>query len=445
MQPNIIGFRNRKFQADNMKFCSKSCLLLLFLFNSYTNVYAHIKAYADITPTCSDPNWFIYINGVNNKGNAATTSNSTSADLYTFFGDAWLQLKYTNVLSAGTTSFIRVDVPGFTLSSLIGDAITVDAYNNATASSNGNFVSSVSVSIVYDQNYTYLAVTPSVQYNSLRVKLSAQSIQYPPYVLNVFYSFYNISDAADCGNGWTADIGEKSMGAAPASNVSNPKSVIDDDKNTYSKLQLTANQQNIELSQTIYFPSSSYLNNVVKITASVSSLFNSNNYTIHAQAYHGLTPKGINQNITALINTTPNSPVDIYINPGSFINRVKITIKANNNGNLAAHVNLHEVDLVPEEPILIQNKFNSCPGDITLQIKNPDPGLEYLWYDNDDKLIPNTSVTYKANFAYSVTPYAIKVTARKRSTNNCTNESAKTNSEITINRKPDTPEIITAN
>lgn len=413
---------------------NKHYLVFIFLVYLSLPAFSHQPIFATIQPpTYSPPVSLPFIGtiyGVYNPNNA-TINNDDYAELYSRLGDAWLQLTYANIINSGTTSFIRIDGSNTSL-------IRVNAYVNST------LVGSPSTSVVKDQNNnTYLAVTPSASYNSLRIILSGDFFQ--PTTVRVYYSFYNSSDGADCGNGWTVDLGEKSLGAAPASNVLNPKSVIDDDTDTYSKLQLTANQQNIELSQTIYFPSPSYLNNVVKIKASVSSLFNSNNYTIHAQAYIGLTPRGTSQNITAQINTTPNSPVDVYINPGSFIDRVKITIKANNNGNLAAHVNLHEVDLVPAEPILVQNKFISCPGEITLQIKNPDPGLEYLWYDNYDNLIPNTSLSFKANFAYSVTPYAIKVTARKRSTNNCTNESAKTNSEITINQKPGTPTIAIAN
>jgi hypothetical protein len=424
-----------------MNFRCKSCLLLL-LFNLWnTWVGAHAPAYASLNPTQGSTFGFP-INGINNPENAITNNNNTYAEVYTFFGETWLQLKYTNVLNSGTTSFIRVETPGQSLSNLINDEIKVDAYNNATISSNGTFAASPSVTIVQDQNYTYLAVTPAAQYNSIRIRLSTTSFRISPYVLRAYYSFYNSSDAADCGTGWAADIGEKSTGAAAASFVSNPKSATDNSRNTYSTLQLTTNQQNIQIAQTIYFSATSYISNIIQLTASVSSVVNSNDYRIEAQAYHGLTTVGSSQNITSQLNAAAGAPVDLFINPGSYFDRVKISITANNNGTQTGHVNIHNVQLVPETPTLQQATLTSCTStgssSVTFQVTNSDSAIEYRWYNNNVLIPGATASSYTGSFSSSTGSHSISVSAVKVG---CSSESEKTNASVNVKPKPLTPAI----
>jgi hypothetical protein len=259
-------------------------------------------------------------------------------------------------------------------------------------------------------------------------------------LLRVYYSFYNYSDGADCGKGWAASIGEKSMGAAAASNVQNPGRVIDNSSTTYSTLQLTTNQQNLEVSQTIYFPSTSYIANAVLITASLSSAFNTSAYTVEVQAYHGLTPKGSSQDITSALSAV-NTPIYIYVDPGSFLDRIKITIKAKSNGSQAAHINLNEVQLVPSAPTLAQSSISTCNTSVSLQVSNPDAAVEYRWYSNNQLITGITGSSYSANLSSAGSPYAITVSAVKPG---CTAESKKAAIAVSINPKPTTP-FITAN
>jgi hypothetical protein len=428
-----------------MTFGYKFYLLVVLLCYQGMTGSAHQPIYATISPSQS-PNvsiWGLPVNGVNNRPNAAINDNSY-AEMYTYLGDTWLQLKYTNVLNAGTTSFVRVETPGFTLSSLINDVITIDAYNNAGTSSDGNLVASPTVSVVQDQNYTYLAVTPSAQYNSIRINLASFVLQSPAYVVRVYKSFYNSSDGNDCGTGWAADIGEKSLGAANASRVQNPLQVVDNNASTYSTLNLSPNQQNLEVIQTIYFSAASYLSNVIRITASVSSLFNPGDYSIYVQAYHGLTTVGVREEITSKVNIGPNTPVDVYVNPGSFFDRVKVSIKAKNNGNVGGHVNLHQMQLVPVPPTLQVTNIVACAGTATspvsLQVTNADSFINYRWYNNGTLIPGATSSSFTGNFAPATSTYTISVTAAK---SGCSAESERTSATVKINMKPPTPIIIT--
>lgn len=399
--------------------------------------WAHQPIIASIEPSQSPSPWGFPI-GVDSRA-SAKVNNNNYATVYSYWGEAWIQLKYMNILNAGTTSFIRVEAPGFTLSSIINDIVTIEAYNTANATSDGNLVASPTISVVQDQNYTYLAVTPSVQYNSVRIKVSTPNFQLNPNALRVFYSFYNGSDGADCGAGWAADIGEKSMGAAPASQVRNPGRAIDSDTSSYSTLQLTANQQNLQVSQTIYFPAASYISNIVQVKASVNSVFNPADYVIEAQAYFGLTAVGSKQDITTQVNVSTGQ-VSIYINPGSFMDRIKISIKANNKGAQTGHVNIHNVQLVPEPPTLNQNSLTICgtSASITLQVTNTDAAIRYQWYNNNNPISGATSSSYTANLTSAANPYTISVAAIKAG---CTSESKKAKATIGVYVRPSTPSI----
>src|SRR5699024_3702580 len=128
-----------------------------------------------------------------------------------FSGEAWLQMNYGNTVDAHKTTYIKIDEPTTTglnldlletVGGLLGlldeNILIAEAYNGA------NSISSVSSTMTRDgEGNIYLAVTPSEDYDGVRIKLRSQSNLLGLSLgggldMNVYDAFY-YTDGEDCG------------------------------------------------------------------------------------------------------------------------------------------------------------------------------------------------------------------------------------------------------
>ncbi|WP_439489905.1 DUF7507 domain-containing protein, partial [Algoriphagus sp.] len=257
----------------------KQFFLLLCIVCFGLESYGQTKEYANVTPSSGRNVAGSLLTGfgnynpttndsyalVTNPLNAGDGDESTFASLRAsnlnllvgqISGEAWVQMKFPSNRGANTTTYVRLDevtTSGLsvdliaTLGGLLGllenEVIIPEVYTGATAGDIGSIIPSSNVTSTFvkdgDGNL-YLAVTSSLDYNSVRVKLRNQGSLLglslgSSFNLNVYDSF--TLDDPTCGVAMFTDLGQTSginlslLGSDPVLNAEN---AIDNDFSTYS-------------------------------------------------------------------------------------------------------------------------------------------------------------------------------------------------------------------
>lgn len=367
-----------------------------------------------------------------NEQDAANSDNSSSAFIYASSADAWLQLKYEKEIPAGKTTFVRIEIPNLTKQNL-NSIITVEGYKNASSVNNGVKLAST-VETLFTQNgqETYLAVTPIEAYNSVRI------ILHPANTANIYNAFTDY-DPTDCGTGWTTSYKTESLEATiidPASTVNFSIRAVDDDKSTFSTINIQDQQKQVIVSQTIYFSSLGNATDLLRLYLSEPAGISRTSTQATAQLYYNNTPAGNTVDILKILSLG-GTVYPLEIAPGIPFDRVTINITLNSNANHNYSLNIHEAQVLPVTPILSLSSTQFCQDETEIiSISNPIDGLQYNWYDGIS-LSPISQSTSYSTTMLPVGVHEIKVTASRPGCPQSTPATA----TITINPKPITPEI----
>ena len=270
-----------------------------------------------------------------------------------------------------------------------------------------------------------------------------------------FSKFIRTTDV-DCGAGASAIQVRSGTSINSGSTVLNMENAVDNDISTYSTHHIEGHQKNVEIWQVIAFTTTASASDVVKIYLSLKATLQ--NHTVSAQAYYWVaadgsgpgTPVGPVLDISNL-NVLPAAPAvgtpsEIVFSPGVIFNRVKIGVIANSNGNNAADLNLHHVQLTPPPPTTDEStadggssEFTACEGEVPIAISNSTGDIQYKWYNATNTEIPNGGLPV---YTPDLTPgsHIFYVSALKTG---CTIESPKHKITVIVNPKPTTPSLTT--
>src|SRR5690606_20945882 len=227
-------------------------------------VWGQTKEYATVTPSSGAIAVGLLgtgVSGVDNPQNAAVPDESNYAEIVSNrvvagllgSGDGWLQVKFSDAVSANGTTVLRIDPPaetglGLNLGSLLGlvnNMLPAQLYSGSTASSNGNPINGITVNSTMvvdgDGNYYLLVNSPdnTTSYDGVRIRLtypSALNITVASTLrMNVYNAF--VYDGITCGEALLASTGRVTgLNISLGDAVTNPSNAIDGDPNTHSSI-----------------------------------------------------------------------------------------------------------------------------------------------------------------------------------------------------------------
>jgi gliding motility-associated-like protein len=444
---------------------------------------------------------FIYANEVSfvssgsrvlNPQNAISTATETfatvrsnaglAAGLGSYQGE--IELKFSTVVPAGRTTFIRIDNGnpdllnvllggnlGNVLTNVVGSVALGNRYfeagarlgtgaaNNVLSGDSSNPFSTDRIRLVKDANgFFYVALTPSTAYDRVYIKdftsavvgLGAEGFT------NVYYAFYG-SGNDPCaqafatsfeGTGLTVDL----LGLGKAG-VTNPQFALDASQTNFSEISLGALGVLGSISQDIYFENLSTAGDDFNVRIQApAALLNAgllNNIVVTAynsgtQVYTANAGAVLNLDLLGLLNA--GQPVAIPFSPNARFDRIKVTINSLLNASLTQTFNLYSVTRSAGRPTFnppLSNNVNICSGTSTQLRANTPATNQLLWYD---AATGGTPVVTAANAPFT-TPILTAnktyyVSAKKLA---CPEESARVPVEVVINPTPALPVISTNN
>ncbi|MFC3560056.1 Ig-like domain-containing protein, partial [Pedobacter jamesrossensis] len=353
------------------KFCSVKVIPIILLTLIYQKSYSQTKIYANtVSSVTGQPQT------VENAANAITDDALTFATVKSYGGlligvgaySGAIELKFPSTISAGTTSYIRIDTDPALLNQLLGGNlggllagvaggvvlgshyIEVGARNSSgttvlSGASTGGFTSS-NLRIVRDANgFFYVALRPNQDYDRVYLRDVTNglllTISNSTKVYNAFYTS-GVDACAQAfatdfeGNGLTVDV----LGLGKAG-VTNPGLAIDASQTTYSELSLGALGVAGSISQNFYFSTVSNVGDDFNLRFSASSAlvnagllnalrvtaYNGNNQVFSQSASNLLS-----LDLLALLNS--GQPVTVPFSPGVAFDRVQVTFSSLLNANL---------------------------------------------------------------------------------------------------------------
>ncbi|WP_316842211.1 putative Ig domain-containing protein [Pedobacter gandavensis] len=375
---------------------------------------------------------------VSNPGAAATGGDQTFATMTANFsallvagtmGEAWLQVKFPQPVSAGKTTYIRFDSPTTTgvnisLLGIVGDLtglfkkdiVRLEAYSGASAAGNGTLVSpaQVTATIVQDdQGINYFAVTSSASYNSIRIKLSLKAklldINLNGTISMKVYEAFTTSGIGNCGSSFAASVGENNgVNVSLTPLVKNPSFAADHNLNTASQIQAGLAGLGSTVSQTIFFNDPSDATAVAKVWLSVpASLLTVNLFNeIKFQAFNGNTAIGAPVAASSLLGGldllglfSNSRIVPVFFAPGAAFDRVTVSLSnvvAVGGNIVSGGLNIHEIEMTVAKPAfagLTGGALGICGNNVNLSVVSPNSGFNYKWYRKDgaSRILLNTT------------------------------------------------------
>jgi len=415
----------------NFKRCPFAFIFLMVFFLS-GKVHAQ-RIYSTSTPSASDLvlGWPVILQSyVLNKDNAADSDLSNYAYVYAANADAWLQLKFTNEIPAGKTTFVRIDIPNITkenLSAIVG----IEAFKNSSAGNDGQKLTTAIVTLLAQNTQeTFLAITPSEAYNSVRITIR------PSNTANIYYA-YTGNNLMDCGAGWTAaySTNTTSTTVSALTAVTNSTSAVDGNSLTYSTINIDGTQKDVTISHTIFFSSLSKAGELVRIYVAEPAGLSRNSLSATIQPYNNSTPVGPALDIFSVLPLS-SAKIPLEISPPSPIDRIVLKLTSSSNANRNYSLNVYEAQILPSKPVLNVYPVIFCQNETrVLSVSNPVSGLDYKWYESGN-LLSSPSTSYSPT-SLSVGLHNIIITASRPGCIESTPESI----SIEVSPKPITPNI----
>lgn len=481
----------------------KLLLILIVIVIGMGEVKGQGKNYATVTPS-SGLRMYNMVAGLqvgggsnttdSNAGSISDNSNLTNEDNGTFAtlsakqfnllllgyeGEAWTQFKFPNPIAGKKTTYIRFDVPttsgglNVNILGLVGELtglfkkgfVSIEVYSGANAAGNGTLLvdPQMDVTVVTDAaGKTYFAITPSSEYNSVRVKLRYKgnllglTLGDATINMKVYYS-HNLEGEA-CAPSIFASTGE---GESTGTNVTltelvkNANYAIDNNINTASQLQAGVIGLLSTVSQTVILNGVSTADEYVKVSLSIPSSILTldllNNVTL--QAYNGNVKVGTAVGISSLIDLdllglfSNDRIVPVFFKPGAPFDRIEISMNkliAVGGNLLSGGLNIHEVQQTVAKQTfagLTNGSLDICGNGISLAVTNPNPGFTYNWYRKmgtstsgaSKNLVGTTMTGTFSDTGINPGDYVYYVTAKKTG---CAIESDLDSAKVTVNALP---------
>lgn len=398
---------------------SRIAFIFLISFLSYTQAFAQ-RNYFDGTPTST-----ILIERPERAADGDLTTAATLNPPFLWFTSR-LVLNYTGSIPVGTTTFIRVDVPGMTPDNF-------KTLLTATPNLDGDPVAISAINVVTQYpNATYIAITASGAYNSVRIDYHPSDFE----AMMVYDAFFG-HDPSDCGAGWATSYTNGNASSA----VSSATNGVDGDPNSYSTIRVQSDKKNvITTSQTIYFANAGSANDLVRIYLSEEATFNKNalGVTGTVQAFLDETPVG-SANTTILSGITQTGvTVPVDLEPKGSFNRITITVSIPaSNPAKTYELSVRGAQILPLQPVLSLSSPEFCAdAEDVISISAPVSGLQYRWYEGTTQL-PNSLPDSYLPTKLPVGQHVLSVTASKPG---CP-ESSPATVTINVNPRPQKPEI----
>lgn len=392
-----------------------------------------------------------------------------------------LEIEFPEKLPANRTSYVRLDTEddllpillGGNLGGLLADVagyvllgnqeLTINVKNDGNSvlnriSSSTNAFATNEMRVVTDNfgNF-YVAITPSTEYNRIRVENSVGSLVGlgTEKELDVYGAYYtgntstclNANFTSFDGSGLTLDL----LGIGGAG-VLNPDNAIDLDDSTYSQIGLGVIGVAATMSQTIYFDAPSETNDIFYVTLGIDpsllSLGIANN--IEVSADNGSTTDVYRSNLSSLLDLdllgllTDTGVVSVPVNPDVEIDRIKISISSLLGVNVDQNLRVYDVFNAPALPEIDESSrdLTICSGEITnlIATTNNSDTEELIWYDaqiNGNVLaIVDSGESYATSALSETTTYY--VSSREKG---CTDESPRVAVEVAVSPVPTADDI----
>jgi gliding motility-associated-like protein len=443
-------------------------IILLTLF--FSKSYAQTKVFANTVSAQTR---------VDNATNA-TLDNNTFATVNSYGGIAIgigsysgeLELKYPAAVSAGVTSYIRLDFDGDILNRLLGGSLggllanvggtvilgnhsfQVGARNGGTTILSGTSTAAFSAEnlrLVKDANgFFYVAITPTQAYDRVFVKDVTSAVLLGVTNSTKVYSAFYTSGTDPCaqafatgyeGTGITLDALQ--LGS---SGVTNSERAIDADPNNFSKLSLGILGVASSISQNFYFTTPSNAgddfnlrlsSSPALLTAGVLQNISVTAYNGNAEVYNASVSSLLNLDLLGLLNS--GQAATIPFSPGVPFDRVKVTLGSLLTVNLTQTINVYGVTRSAGRPGFTSPASNAIAAcyNSTVALNATTPSTnELIWYDAIEGGTALQTVAYNGTFttpALTATK-TYYVSARRLG---CTAESVRVPVVITVN-----PQII---
>ncbi|HLP65102.1 gliding motility-associated C-terminal domain-containing protein [Flavobacterium sp.] len=383
------------------------------------------------------------------SSNAVDGNSSTKAEVRASSGIAigigaysgFIELQFPSTLPANTTSFVKIDTDDNLLPALLGGSLggllsstlgtvlignqefTVQAKNNATVVLQGNsqipneFATNRLRIVVNSQNEYFIALTPSQDYNRIRLTNRVGSLVGLNNTkrLGVYGAFY-IGTPDPCGaasytsfDGSGLNLDLLGLGGA---GVANPHYVIDNTPTNFSRLSLGILALAASIEQTVYFdglsqPSDQFLIRM-KIDPSLLALGVANNIQIIGS--NGPTVVQT-VNLNSLLNLDlltllqGNQIAVIPFSPSSPVNRITIRYNSLLNVQLTQSLDLYDIKRVPPQPT-ITDAFTLnpviCSGSTATLIAESVSGTVLNWYNQPSGGTPIATTNSGAPFVTGI-------------------------------------------
>ena len=351
---------------------------------------------------------------------------------------AWIQLIFPSSISANKTSFIKISNNA---GALLGGEVTVKAYFNSSPVADGTQASIAPpiTTLVAPDGSTYLAVTPTATYNSLKITLTSP-IALGNNSADIYYAYYEPPNT-DCNLALATSTNVS--GISVGGNVDSPNNAIDNDLSTYSTLSVGLLGIAASIKQMVYFSSLSNPGDAATVTFSIPprlltlGLFDG----ITLTAYNGPTQVGTPITFSSLLSLDllflggGNRLTTSFIPSGIFD---RIEISSTSLASVLGSFYLHEVQRTPPKPSFAststQNAIICIGSQATLTANAASPGNELRWYASiNSEILLHTGNIYTPSPTTTTTYY---VASAKQG---CTSESGRVPANVTVNPKPSHP------
>lgn len=447
-------------------------LLLFFAFLFSINVKAQTRIYAS-SITSED---HVVNSAMAKDGDMATNARLTaSSGVALGFGayQGHIELKFTGVLPANTTSYVKIAsednllpfLLGGDLGGLLADVagtlllgnqeFNVQAKNNATivlqgdSSDPADFDGEALKVLINAQGEYFLAITPTVPYDRIRITTSIGA------VLGIFntrwldvYEAYYVSNPANCGtpaftsyggSGITLDALELA-----SAGVENPQFAIDADQNNFSVLSQGVLGVAGTIEQTVYFEGLSDAADQYSLRIRLAQTLLDLNIanTIRVKAANGANivyDESLQTLLTLnLLGLSGSTITTIPVSPGVPVDR--ITISFTSLVSLSALQNLDFFGAVrtPGKPVITDPDTADaqvCYGESAALIADTPVGNELRWYAAATGGAPLATVASGA--AYNTPALIANATYYVASARiGCTEESSRVAVAVTVNTVP---------
>ncbi|RNL56670.1 hypothetical protein D7004_01905 [Pedobacter jejuensis] len=454
----------------------KRCMLKLFAILSLLTIlnqksYSQTKTYANVVSAVTGNS------SVDNPANAITPVQTDFATVKSYGGLALgggaysgeLELRFPTTLTAGTTSYIRIDADATLLNQLLGGnlggllagvvggvvlgdhSIEVGARNAAgttvlSGSSTGAFTSQ-NLRLVKDADgFFYFALRPTQNYDRVYVRDVTRALLLSgPNETRVYNAFYTsgIDPCAQAfatgfeGSGLTVDV----LGAGKAG-VTNAQFAIDANTTNYSELSLGALGVAGSISQNFYFNTAASAGDDFNLRLRVSSalltagVLNNLNVTAFngtSQVYSASASNLLNLDLLALLNS--GQPVTVPFSPGVAFDRVQVTLSSLLNANLTQTIFIYGLTKSAGRPTFTLPATNSvaaCYNTSAALTATTASTNDLRWYDAIEGGTALATTAYNGTYQTpALTANKVYYVAARRL--GCIDESVRVPITVTVN------------